>query len=259
MNLTSNGIFQKISSILNDIKLSPPGISIDLENIKIPNYNFPKINDTLSLIEDVSINYEKLQSWENFELTKQKIIDKTSQAFIHAKKIAPMTFKQIRNIFCVHLKDLGYTLVINFRKPKLVVEIFKGNYFEEFKNQHNYQLNLDSKLWIGFLLNEIQFDEINFSRLFKVNQTDKSFNIHLIRILKSIPEESLLHETEKNLKNISNSKILIKKFKGKNYQIKQKCPHLGVSLNSCEPDDKGHIVIAWLIYSSSDIITGIIF
>ena len=51
-----------------------------------------------------------------------------------------------------------------------------------------------------FSLNEIQFDEINFSRLFKVNQTDKSFNIHLIRILKSIPEESLLHETEKKSK-----------------------------------------------------------
>ena len=103
-----------------------------------------------------------------------------------------------------------------------------------------WRLRVDSGIWLDFLKSRIVFDEISYSRRYTVSQSETGFDPTLIELLRASHDDRLLRAL--NSFQIDNDRNVISvQWKGCEYRIKALCPHLGLSLKGCQPDENGII------------------
>ena len=147
-------------------------------------------------------------------------------------------FNQIKNIFVLELIDDDFSIITKFDGGNFnsrLVETSRCNI------NFDYKLKLRKHIWYQFVNQIISYDEISFSRRFRIVQKPNGFSYSLIRLFKSLHSNRLLIEYQKNLQNQSLGDICEIDFGDKKYNIKKYCPHLFASLENEIPNNDGII------------------
>ncbi len=161
--------------------------------------------------------------------------------FVEAANLCPETFRKFDFRFNVRFPDLDCCFALDFRAPppKWTVEIHPSDEIPSGDHEH-FSLLLDSAIWDGFLKNTYCFDEINFSRSFTVDQSERGFSIDFLQLLKSMHDPDLLRGLDAESRLAPNQEHTVL-HKGKPCRILSHCPHQGLSLVGLEPDEQGII------------------
>jgi nitrite reductase/ring-hydroxylating ferredoxin subunit len=229
------------NNISNHVIMLKPGdkIKLNKQNISYPKTRKDMGRTPYKIFENMYNTYLQLDE-DIPEIKIEDIYNRHSLIFNEIQKKYKILFDDIRNIFVVELCDDDYKIISKFDNGNFASSLVKNT--NNYNNDNfDYKIKLRKHIWFQFVNQNISYDEINFSRRFRIEQKNNGFSYKLIRLLKSLHSFKLLKEHEKIiLKEKANETIPIN-FEGKTYNIKKYCPHLFSSLENQNPNKEGII------------------